>query len=63
MADIHLSLSALDGRGRELCVRIGLEEESYEEISRAMHLPIGSIGPLFGRAKAKMRKQLNIATA
>src|SRR5216684_3538690 len=39
---VQQALSSLDGRGRELCVRIGLEEESYEEISRAMNLPIGS---------------------
>ncbi len=60
---VQQAMSVLDGRGRELCIRIGLEEESYGEISRAMQLPIGSIGPLFGRAKAKMRKQLSVATA
>ena len=55
---VQQALSTLDDRGRELCVRIGLKQESYEEISSAMGLPIGSIGPLFGRAKVKMRKQL-----
>jgi len=60
---VRQALSSLDDRGRELSVRIGLEQESYEEISSVMRLPIGSIGPMFGRAKAKMRKQLSAATA
>jgi RNA polymerase sigma factor (sigma-70 family) len=55
---IGQALGVLDERGRELCVRIGLERQSYEEVSTAMNLPIGSIGPLFIRAKDRMRTQL-----
>lgn len=55
---IQQALASLDKRGRELCVRIGLEKQSYEEVSAAMRLPIGSIGPLFIRAKGRMRARL-----
>jgi len=55
---IRQALDTLDGRGRELCVRIGLERQSYGEVSDAMGLPIGSIGPLFIRAKDRMRNHL-----
>jgi DNA-directed RNA polymerase specialized sigma24 family protein len=58
---IGQALEVLDDRGRELCVRIGLEKQSYEEVSAAMHLPLGSIGPLFIRAKDRMRVQLAAA--
>jgi DNA-directed RNA polymerase specialized sigma24 family protein/ActR/RegA family two-component response regulator len=55
---IRQALGVLDGRSRELCVRIGLEKQTYDEVSIAMHLPLGSIGPLFIRAKERMRAQL-----
>jgi RNA polymerase sigma factor (sigma-70 family) len=63
--DAHIALSQalarLDERGRELCIRIGIERQSYEEVSVAMNLPIGSIGPLFIRAKDRMRGVLTQA--
>ncbi len=55
---IGQALGVLDGRSRELCIRIGLEKQTYDEVSTAMHLPLGSIGPLFIRAKERMRAQL-----
>ena len=55
---IGQALGVLDDRSRELCVRIGLEKQSYDEVSAAMHLPLGSIGPPFIRAKERMRVQL-----
>jgi DNA-directed RNA polymerase specialized sigma24 family protein len=38
-----------------LCELIGLEQCSYEEVSAAAGLPLGSIGPLYIRAKNKLR--------
>jgi len=55
---IKQAFSVLDERGRELCTRIGLDRQSYQEVSTAMGLPIGSIGPLFIRAKERMRSHL-----
>ena len=56
---IQEALSVLDERGRELCIRIGLDRQSYQEVSEAMSLPIGSIGPLFIHAKERMRSHLS----
>ncbi len=60
---IEQALSVLDDRGRELCTRIGLAGQSYEEVAASMNLPIGSIGPLFIRAKNRMRAHLTMAKA
>jgi RNA polymerase sigma factor (sigma-70 family) len=52
---VHQALAKLDDRSRMLCEQIGLEQRSYEEVSAAAGLPIGSIGPLYMRAKNKLR--------
>jgi len=52
------AMSRLDARSRELCVRIAIEGGSYAEVSEAMSLPIGSVGPLFIRAKNKLRRTM-----
>jgi RNA polymerase sigma factor (sigma-70 family) len=58
---LQQAMALLDDRGREICMRVGLARQSYEEVSHAMNLPIGSIGPLFLRAKSKMRGSLSQA--
>ncbi|HWW61953.1 MAG TPA: sigma-70 family RNA polymerase sigma factor, partial [Thermoanaerobaculia bacterium] len=50
------ALGQVDARGRMLCTLIAVEGRSYGEVSEATGLPIGSIGPLYMRAKAKLRK-------
>ena len=52
---VHQALAKLDARSRMLCEWIGLEQRSYEEVSEAAGLPLGSIGPLYMRAKNKLR--------
>jgi len=52
---VHQALAKLDDRSRMLCELIGLEQFSYEEVSAAAGLPLGSIGPLYIRAKNKLR--------
>jgi DNA-directed RNA polymerase specialized sigma24 family protein len=52
-------LGRLDDRSRMLCQSIGLEGRSYEEVSAATGLPAGSIGPMYMRAKQKMREALS----
>jgi RNA polymerase sigma factor (sigma-70 family) len=52
---VHQALAKLDARSRMLCEWIGLEQRSYEEVSAAAGLPLGSIGPLYMRAKNKLR--------
>jgi len=52
---VQQALAKLDDRSRMLCELIGLEQFSYEEVSAAAGLPLGSIGPLYMRAKSKLR--------
>ena len=55
---VDQALTRLDARSRELCQRIGIEGSSYAEVSETMSLPIGSVGPLYIRAKERMRRTL-----
>jgi RNA polymerase sigma factor (sigma-70 family) len=55
---VHQALERMDERSRQLCTLIGLEERSYEEVSVATNLPIGSVGPLYIRAKKRLRREL-----
>lgn len=55
---IQQALAKLDERSRMLCTMIGLEQQTYDEVSLAANLPIGSVGPLYIRAKEKLRRAL-----
>jgi RNA polymerase sigma factor (sigma-70 family) len=55
---IHQALDRLEPRARTLCTMIGLEQHSYEEVSRAANLPLGSVGPLYMRAKEQLRRAI-----
>lgn len=55
---VRQALAKLDDRSRMLCTTIGLEQRSYEEVSAAATIPIGSVGPLYMRAKERLRKAL-----
>lgn len=56
---IHQALARIDEKSRTLCTMIGLEQRSYEEVSALAGLPIGSVGPLYLRAKDRLRKAMN----
>jgi RNA polymerase sigma factor (sigma-70 family) len=53
------ALHRLDPKSRALCELIGLEGLSYAEVSEAIGMPVGSIGPLYMRAKDKLRQALS----
>lgn len=53
---VRQALSNVDARSRALCTLIGLEQHSYEEVSAAAGIPIGSVGPLYMRAKTRLRR-------
>ena len=53
---LEQGLARLDDRSRALCRLIGIEQRSYEEVSATTGLPLGSIGPLYIRAKKKLRE-------
>lgn len=52
------ALAVLDDQSRDLCRLIAIDGYAYEEVSALMHLPLGSIGPMYMRAKTKMRMQM-----
>jgi RNA polymerase sigma factor (sigma-70 family) len=56
---VRQALSRLDDRSRTLCTMIGLEQHSYEEVSALANLPLGSVGPLYLRAKERLRKAMS----
>jgi RNA polymerase sigma factor (sigma-70 family) len=56
---VQQALERLDERSRTLCVLIGLDGFSYREVSIATGMPVGSIGPLYIRAKEKLREALS----
>jgi RNA polymerase sigma factor (sigma-70 family) len=56
---IEQALGRLDDRTRSLCELIGLEQWSYDEVSDRLDLPLGSVGPLYMRAKSKLRHALS----
>lgn len=53
---VRQALAQLDERSRALCTMIGLEHRSYDEVSQALGIPPGSIGPLYIRAKDRLRR-------
>lgn len=52
------ALARIDDRSRALCTLLGIEERTYEEVSEAIDIPVGSIGPLYIRAKQRLRREL-----
>jgi RNA polymerase sigma factor (sigma-70 family) len=55
---IRQAMAKLDDRSRMLCTMVGLEQHSYDEVSAAASIPLGSVGPLYMRAKERLRKAL-----
>jgi RNA polymerase sigma factor (sigma-70 family) len=51
-------LERVDERTRALAELIGIERLSYDEVSAALRIPLGSVGPLYIRARKKMRAML-----
>jgi RNA polymerase sigma factor (sigma-70 family) len=56
---VRRALERLDERSRTLCELIGIERLSYAEVSERLAMPLGSIGPLFMRAKERLRVELS----
>lgn len=55
---VRQALERIDERSRQLCTLIGLEQRSYEEVSESTNIPLGSVGPLYIRAKKRLRQEL-----
>jgi len=57
---IRTALQQVDERTRQLCSLIALENLSYEEVSDRLGIPLGSVGPLYIRAKLKLRSLITV---
>jgi RNA polymerase sigma factor (sigma-70 family) len=55
---LRQALDSLSEESRTLCILIAIEGYAYDEVSAITGLPLGSIGPMYLRAKSKMRMQL-----
>lgn len=60
---VHNGLRELDPRHRELLLLLNAEPRfSYQEISRRLGMPVGSIGPTQARVLSKLRATSAVAT-
>lgn len=55
---LRQALAVLDPQSRALCILIAVEGYAYDEVSALTGLPLGSIGPMYIRAKSKMRLRI-----
>jgi RNA polymerase sigma factor (sigma-70 family) len=55
---VRQAMAGLDANSRELCTLIAIEGYAYEEVSSRTGLPLGSVGPMYMRAKKKLRVAL-----
>lgn len=55
---IAKAMKSLDDRARSLFELIAVEQCSYAEVSNRLEMPVGSVGPLYIRAKERLRKEL-----
>ncbi len=55
---LRQALGSLSEESRTLCILIAIKGYAYDEVSAITGLPLGSIGPMYIRAKSKMRMQM-----
>jgi len=55
---VRQAMAGLDANSRTLCTLIAIEGYAYDEVSSRTGLPLGSIGPMYMRAKKKLRLAL-----
>jgi len=55
---LRQALGSLTEESRTLCILIAIKGYAYDEVSEMTGLPLGSIGPMYIRAKSKMRMQM-----
>ena len=55
IADVERSLRALPDEQREVLLLVAIEEMTYDEVSRALAIPIGTVMSRLSRARERMR--------
>lgn len=58
---VREAMATLDSESRNVCTLIAIEGYAYEEVSVRTGLPLGSIGPMYMRAKKKLRIALEMS--
>ena len=56
IADVGRSLRALPDEQREVLLLVAIEEMTYDEVSRALAIPIGTVMSRLSRARERMRR-------
>jgi RNA polymerase sigma factor (sigma-70 family) len=56
IADVEHALRALPEEQREVLLLVAIEDMSYEEVSRALAIPIGTVMSRLSRARERMRR-------
>jgi RNA polymerase sigma-70 factor (ECF subfamily) len=56
--DVEDALSTLSGADRNIFTAFYLQHRSYDDISRELHIPVGTTGTRIYRAKLKLRRAL-----
>ena len=56
IADVERSLRALPDEQREVLLLVAVEEMTYDEVSRALAIPIGTVMSRLSRARERMRR-------
>ncbi len=57
--DIERGLAGLSPEHREVLLMVGLEDMSYEEVSRALGVPMGTVMSRLSRARERLRRHLD----
>jgi len=58
IADVERALRALSDEQREVLVLVAIEQMTYDEVSRALAIPIGTVMSRLSRARERMRRLL-----
>jgi len=56
IADVERSLRELPDEQREVLLLVAIEEMTYDEVSRALGIPIGTVMSRLSRARERMRR-------
>ena len=59
LRDVERGLATLPAEQREVLLLVGLEEMSYEQVSRALGVPMGTVMSRLSRAREKLRRHLD----
>jgi RNA polymerase sigma-70 factor (ECF subfamily) len=57
--DLECGLALLSAEQREVVLMVGLEDMSYEDVSRSLGIPIGTVMSRLSRGREKLRRHMD----